>query len=219
MTDTDPTERVERVDFDFTPAIVVEAPAPILADAPIARGKRFARGTMAPPVARVAAVELPTRLVRTPKRWGRVVRVDLDGAPIVAAPRVAVKRVSPLPFAGVLAAAIVPLAFLVLRTAPEASAAPPPPAAPPAVVEVAEPTITPILAPGEGLVAIDSTPPSHIVIDGRDTGLSTPQELRLPVGVHRVTLVDDAHRLEDHSDVDVGATPVSVTRDLSAFLR
>ena len=35
---------------------------------------------------------------------------------------------------------------------------------------------------------IGSNPWTHIVIDGRDTGLTTPKRIPLPAGKHRVTL-------------------------------
>jgi len=233
------TERTERVEIDFTPTTTpswvaqIQVPAAAVEPPPVPRGKRLARGTMSGRLARLPVVPQPdlvARLVPPPRRWGRVLRVDLSGAPIVrrAAPRR--RAVSPLPVAAVLAAAIAALALVsgvsgpaasraAVQSAAHAHAAVPGPAGPDVRVPD-EPTITPILAPGEGLLAIAASTPCRILIDGHDTGLVTPQrELRIAAGRHRITLIDDAHRLEDHSEVVVGATPVTLTRDLSAFIR
>lgn len=230
MTDTERTERVELVELDLTPTTtpswVAKAQLPALAPAP--RGKRIARGTIPPPLGmpRLPVVArpvdaYPVKLVSPPRRWGRVVAVGLDGAPIRRARTVTAvpaRRVSPTLLAGVLAAAIVPLAIALAMSSPARAAAAPVVSAPAPVV--AEPTITPLLAPDEGLLALDASSPCRILIDGRDTGLTTPQrELRLAAGRHRITLIDDAHGLEDHSEVVIGAAPVTLTRDLSAFIR
>lgn len=205
MTDTERTERVERVELDFTPTTT-----------PSWVPRRMARGTIPPPfVSKLPLVPRPlaVTLIDPPRRWGRVVRVRLDETP--APPEPLRKTVSPVPFAAALLAAIVPLAIVLAQPVTLALAAPTIAVSTPAPVE---PTITPLLAPGEGLLVVVSIPAMRVVVDGHDTGLSTPQELRLPAGRHRVTLVDAGGRVEDHSEVIVGDTPVTLARDLSAFL-
>ncbi|WP_394843827.1 PEGA domain-containing protein [Pendulispora brunnea] len=43
----------------------------------------------------------------------------------------------------------------------------------------------------EGFLTVSSTPPAKVIIDDKDSGRSTPVEnLRLPVGDHKLTLVN-----------------------------
>lgn len=208
MTDTERTERVERVELDFTPTTT-----------PSWVPKRIARGTIPPPlVSKLPLVPRPlaVKLIDSPRRWGRVIRVPLDPAPRVQpVPR---KAISPTPFAAALLAAIVPLAIVLATLETRVALAAPQLAVTQPAPTPVEPTVTPLLAAGEGLLVVVSTPTMRVMIDGHDTGLTTPQELRLSAGRHRVTLVDAAGRLEDHSEVIVGDTPVTLARDLSAFL-
>ncbi len=72
----------------------------------------------------------------------------------------------------------------------------------------------------DGALAIGSKPPCRIVVDGRDTGLMTPQrEIRLSQGRHQITLINDEYGIEDHSTVQIGAgSATRLVRDLSAHL-
>lgn len=73
---------------------------------------------------------------------------------------------------------------------------------------------------GEGTVMISAKPPCRILVDGRDTGLTTPtRDLRLPAGEHEITLVNDEYGIEDRSTISVNAgAPAKLVRDLTAKL-
>jgi hypothetical protein len=95
-----------------------------------------------------------------------------------------------------------------------APAAPAPAAAPaPRHVErAAEPTPAarkpprPAADAGEGTLMISTKPPCEIVIDGRSTGLMTPQRsIPLPVGSHRVTLVNSEKDIKKTVSVQIAA--------------
>lgn len=48
-----------------------------------------------------------------------------------------------------------------------------------------------------GFLTVKSEPSAHIVIDEKDTGLSTPQiKMKLPVGRHRLTLISPDQKLK-----------------------
>jgi hypothetical protein len=66
---------------------------------------------------------------------------------------------------------------------------------------------------GEGILAIQAKPPCRIFVDDDDTGLTTPQRrLRLPIGTHRITLVNDEHAIRDTFRVRI--RPGQVTRQI-----
>jgi hypothetical protein len=80
----------------------------------------------------------------------------------------------------------------------------------------AAPAPTPAPAPvGEGLVMISSKPPCDIYVDGVATGLTTPQRaLRLPVGKHKITLVNAAEQIKKTLAIEVTADqPTKVIQD------
>jgi hypothetical protein len=59
---------------------------------------------------------------------------------------------------------------------------------------------------GEGILMISSKPPCAITIDGRATGLITPQRaIALPAGVHEIVLVNDAERISKQLKVRITA--------------
>jgi hypothetical protein len=50
----------------------------------------------------------------------------------------------------------------------------------------------PAAVAGSGFLGVNSRPAAKIVIDGKDTGLFTPQAaIKLSAGVHRVTLINE----------------------------
>ncbi|MFC1611480.1 serine/threonine protein kinase [Myxococcota bacterium] len=56
---------------------------------------------------------------------------------------------------------------------------------------------TPATPPGVGTVFLNSEPWARIIIDGKDTGVTTPtvKGLRLPAGAHRITLLNPEREL------------------------
>ena len=72
------------------------------------------------------------------------------------------------------------------------------------------------VASGEGYMRINSKPATKIAIDGKDTGLWTPQlHLRLNSGMHRVTLSNPQFVLSESYNIEVkpGETQ-TVVKDL-----
>jgi len=69
---------------------------------------------------------------------------------------------------------------------------------------------------GDGILMIASKPPCEIVIDGKPTGLMTPQrEIPLAVGGHKVTLVNKSEDISKTISVQISAgKPTKVIQDL-----
>ncbi|MBL9014898.1 MAG: hypothetical protein JNL83_12015 [Myxococcales bacterium] len=69
---------------------------------------------------------------------------------------------------------------------------------------------------GTGILMISSKPPCEILIDGRPTGLTTPQRaLPVSVGTHKVTLVNTAEKIKKTLTVQINADqPTKVIQDL-----
>ena len=60
---------------------------------------------------------------------------------------------------------------------------------------------------GEGTLMISSKPPCEIVIDGKPTGLTTPQRaIALPAGSHKVTLINRENDLRKTLSVQITAS-------------
>ena len=69
-----------------------------------------------------------------------------------------------------------------------------------------------------GLLQVNSKPWTRIAIDGRDTGLNTPQlSIRLPVGRHQVTLSNTKFNINKTFAVTVRAD--RPTRVIKKFLK
>ncbi len=70
---------------------------------------------------------------------------------------------------------------------------------------------------GEGTLQVSAKPPCEITIDGKPTGLSTPQrEILLSVGAHRITLVNQEYGINETFTVEVKAdAPAKLVRDFS----
>lgn len=69
---------------------------------------------------------------------------------------------------------------------------------------------------GEGVLMLASKPPCEIFINGKATGLTTPQrEIRLPAGSHKVTLLNQAEGIKKTISVQIDADkPTKVIQDL-----
>ena len=67
-----------------------------------------------------------------------------------------------------------------------------------------------------GTLMVSSKPPCDIVIDGRATGLSTPQRaIPLPPGTHKVTFVNSAENINKTVTINVTAgTPTKLIQNL-----
>ncbi|MEZ4359452.1 MAG: protein kinase [Kofleriaceae bacterium] len=117
----------------------------------------------------------------------------------------------------------------VAPTVPKVVAPPPPrpvvkPTRPPERPRVT-PTPTPTPSPppsdpvvtAEGVLQISAKPPCEIVIDGKATGLSTPQrEILLTAGSHRVTLINNEYSIRETFSVNVEADTTSkVVKDFT----
>ena len=69
---------------------------------------------------------------------------------------------------------------------------------------------------GEGYLRIGSKPWARIIVDGKDTGLVTPQtHLRLNAGTHKVTLTNPQFGVNDTFAIDVKAGQTeTIVKDL-----
>ena len=69
---------------------------------------------------------------------------------------------------------------------------------------------------GEGTLMVSSKPPCDIIIDGKPTGLTTPQRsISLAAGVHKVTFVNDAEKIKKTVSVTISADkPTKLIQDL-----
>ena len=73
----------------------------------------------------------------------------------------------------------------------------------------------------EGVLMLASKPPCEILIDGKRTGLSTPQrDLGLSPGKHKITLINREHRIRETFTVDVKPSrAVRVVKDLTSKMK
>ncbi len=89
-----------------------------------------------------------------------------------------------------------------VASAPRRASNPIPPTAP--AVEV--PTEAPRAASAKGTLLISAKPPCAIYIDGKNTGLKTPQrDIKLSAGNHRITLVNEEHGIKESFSVGIEA--------------
>jgi serine/threonine protein kinase len=69
--------------------------------------------------------------------------------------------------------------------------------------------------PAVGTLVLRSNPPCEILVDGKAIAASTPHELKLSAGKHRITLVQDEHDIKDSFTVEIKAGGTErVNRDL-----
>jgi hypothetical protein len=71
------------------------------------------------------------------------------------------------------------------------------------------------VARGQGTLMISSKPPCEIYVDGKPTGLTTPQRaIMLPAGAHKITLVNTAQGIKKTVSVQITADkPTKVIQD------
>jgi PEGA domain len=76
----------------------------------------------------------------------------------------------------------------------------------------------PVVATGTGTLMISAKPPCEILIDGKATGLSTPQRaMPLPAGAHKVTLVNSGANINKTVMVQINADqPTKLVKDFLA---
>ena len=74
----------------------------------------------------------------------------------------------------------------------------------------------PAPAAGQGVLMISSKPPCEIYVDGKATGLTTPQRsLPMSVGPHKITLVNKTEKITKTLSVQISAEkPTKVIQDL-----
>lgn len=91
----------------------------------------------------------------------------------------------------------------------------------PAGVAPGEPPPTPAeqgsAATGEGTLQVSAKPPCEILVDGKATGLRTPQrQIVLSVGSHRIGLVNQEYGINESYSVEVSAgSPAKLVKDFS----
>ena len=69
---------------------------------------------------------------------------------------------------------------------------------------------SPAVAKGSGTLLLGSKPPCDIYIDGKDTGMQTPQrDIKLSAGKHRITLVNNEFGIKETFTVDIKADEVA----------
>ena len=76
----------------------------------------------------------------------------------------------------------------------------------------------PVVAAGTGTLMISTKPPCEIVIDGKPTGMSTPQRaMSLPPGAHKITLVNAGANINKTVMVQINADQATkLVKDLIA---
>jgi hypothetical protein len=122
----------------------------------------------------------------------------------------------------------------VVKAAPQAVAKAAPRAEPRAEAKKAEPKaaritkVEPVKAApakaaggGGGTLMLGAKPPCDIFIDGKPTGLKTPQRaLKVAPGAHRVTLVSREHKITETFSVDIKAgAPTKIVKDLTRRMK
>ncbi|MCE9574253.1 MAG: PEGA domain-containing protein, partial [Deltaproteobacteria bacterium] len=70
---------------------------------------------------------------------------------------------------------------------------------------------------GEGILSLGAKPPCDIYIDGKSTGLKTPQrEIKLSSGHHKVTLMNNEFGIKESFTVEIKAgSPTKMVKDFS----
>jgi hypothetical protein len=178
------------------------APAPAAAIAKAAPAPAVAPAEHGSPAAPQVVVVTPPPIV-----------VVAPAAPVVEEPAPA-----PAP-----APAVVEEPAPVRKAAPAAKAAKPAPRVEKRVARVdaiAPPKAT-ATGGGSGVLALGAKPPCDIFIDGKNTGLTTPQRaLKVPAGAHRITLVNREHKITESFSVNVKAGDTTkVVKDLTRRMK
>ena len=86
----------------------------------------------------------------------------------------------------------------------------------PKVATPAPKVVAPVEAAGQGTLMVSSKPPCDILIDGKPTGLTTPQRsIPLSVGTHKITFVNEAEKIKKTVSVTISADkPTKLIQDL-----
>jgi serine/threonine protein kinase len=79
------------------------------------------------------------------------------------------------------------------------------------------PVDKPPVAKGEGTLLLGAKPPCEIFIDGRNTGLKTPQrDLKLSAGKHKITLLNNEFGIKESFSIEIKPDEqTKVTKDFS----
>jgi hypothetical protein len=91
----------------------------------------------------------------------------------------------------------------------------------PAPKHAAAPKHVAVANAGSGTLMIGAKPPCDIIIDGRATGLTTPQRsINLPPGSHNITLVNKANSIKKSFSVSINAgAPTKVVKDFTSMIK
>ncbi|MBK9069665.1 MAG: protein kinase [Myxococcales bacterium] len=157
-----------------------------------------------------ASATMPLAFGSEPTQTARAQLQKTIAAPPVVAIRPEVVRPVPQP---------------VVPTRPPPAVTPPavtPPVTRPAVTPptTRPPVVTPPTPAADGILKLSSKPPCDIYINGKNTGLRTPQpELKLPPGTHRITLISNEFEIKDVFSVTIVSGKTDrVVKDYSAKL-
>jgi hypothetical protein len=190
--------------------------------APVAEGRRswmMVAAAFALGMGLTAVIAWP----RGGERGARPTAAPAPGPTVVAAPAPA-----PAPAPVPAPAAPVPVPEPTVAAAPAPGPVAPAPTTRPARSERRTARATPPAAPrtpavptGSAMLALGSKPPCEIYLDGKRTGLSTPNRgIKIAAGVHRVRLVNRQHKIDETFTVTAGSGKVvKVIKDYSAKLR
>jgi hypothetical protein len=151
------------------------------------------------------------------------VNVDLASSTATAAPRTEtmVAAVAPPPAAEEPAVAK-PEPVVAPKPERAARAKVEPKARPATRVAKADPVRPAASAGGKGgMLMLGAKPPCDIFIDGKNTGLKTPQrEIKVAAGAHKITLVNKQYKITESFTVDVKAGgPTKVVKDLTKRMK
>jgi len=82
-------------------------------------------------------------------------------------------------------------------------------------------TAAPKAGAGKGTLMLGAKPPCEIVVDGKPTGLMTPQRaMSLPAGTHSITLINRQNKIKKTFQVSVPAgRPVKVVKDFTDLMK
>ena len=185
------------------------APAPIAASAPPAIAAPIAPPVVAAPVAVPAPVPVPVS--------DSVPVPDPDSDPVPDSDPDSVPDSDSDPVTDPVTVTVTAPAVATSRRPPRTSAPrPTPPRAAPTRVAA-----TAAIPAGRAVVMLGSKPPCEILVDGKRTGLTTPQRaLALAPGPHKITLVNAQYGIRETFTVTATAgAAVKVVKDLTAKMR
>ena len=73
------------------------------------------------------------------------------------------------------------------------------------------------MAKADGVLSLGAKPPCEIFVDGRNTGLRTPQrEMKLSAGRHKITLLNNEFGIKESFTVEIKAAETTkMVKDFS----